>query len=134
LREKRKNPKRGMGAGQATTAVGEGRKRRAAVAWFVGGLLGLSWLRGRATAGGEGKVRRCRVLGWLVCGGRGRGWSSDVVVGCCEKEMGVWGLRGRLREKTVRWREAEGKSLWLWFSFFLAKGGGSLVREKKIKI
>jgi hypothetical protein len=37
LREKRKNPKRGMGDGQATAAVGEGRTRRAAVAWFVGG-------------------------------------------------------------------------------------------------
>ena len=38
-------------------------------------------------------------VGWKVSGRRGKGWSSDVVVGCCEKEMGVWGLGGRLREK-----------------------------------
>jgi hypothetical protein len=53
----------------------------------------------------EGAVPCCRLLRKEIpAGGRLRcEWS------CCEKEMGVWGLRGRLREKTVRWREAEGK-------------------------
>jgi len=81
LREKRKNPKRGMGDGQATAAVGEGRTRRAAVAWFVGGaaqsVLAERESNGRRRREGQA-VSSLRVAGlWgkrkrLVfgCGGR----------------------------------------------------------------
>jgi hypothetical protein len=57
------------------------------------GTVGLVFVR--ATAEGEGKVRRCGVFGWLVCGGAERGEGRWVLVG-------RWG-RGR-RKKNQRGR------------------------------
>lgn len=50
----------------------------------------------------------------------------------CSFRQGKRPNSGWFREKENE--ERQGVLPWLWFSLFLAKGGGSLVKEKMIKI